>query len=160
MVRFCGKAKIDNNRESIKKHWSSQCVYFSVSCSHYLPTFLSVAAYFGDLKDGVHKGDENDPRVSLIEVVPEEIRYWLPTKGSIGRAIETGLGAMTGKAAAPGELRTIAEAEVRTSKFKCLHAYSEHADQVDTKFVNEVIHGHDAILVPLTSFVYGYCMTT
>jgi hypothetical protein len=80
-----------------------------------LTTRVSVAAYFGDLKDGVHKGDENDPRVSLIEVVPEEIRYWMPTKGTIGRAIETGVGAMTGKVAAPGELRTITEAEVRAS---------------------------------------------
>lgn len=80
-----------------------------------LPTPLSVAAYFGDLKDGVHKGDENDPRVSLIEVVPEEIRYWMPTKGTIGRAIETGVGAMTGRVAAPGELRTITEAEVSVS---------------------------------------------
>jgi len=79
----------------------------------------SVAAYFGDLKDGVHKGDENDPRVSIIEVVPEEIRYWMPTKGTIGRAIETGISAMTGKVAAPGELRTITKAEVRIAFQTC-----------------------------------------
>jgi hypothetical protein len=29
------------------------------------------------LKDGVHTGDENDPRVSVIEVIPKEIQYWL-----------------------------------------------------------------------------------
>jgi hypothetical protein len=31
-------------------------------------------AWFGDLGDGVHKGDENDPRISLIEVTPDEVR--------------------------------------------------------------------------------------
>lgn len=96
---FSGKAKIIESRESIKEHWSPY-----------------VAAYFGDLKDGVHKGDENDPRVSLIEVVPEEIRYWMPTKGTIGRALETGVGAMTGRVAAPGELRTITEAEIKMTR--------------------------------------------
>ena len=75
-------------------------------------TSFSVRAYFGDLKDGIHKGDENDPRVSIIEVVPEEIRYWMPTKGTVGRTVETGLAAATGKVAVPGELRTINNAEV------------------------------------------------
>jgi len=96
---YCGKAKIDNSRDSIKKHWSPY-----------------VSAYFGDLKDGVHKGDENDPRISIIQVVPEEIRYWLPTKGTIGRAIETGVSKMTGKVAAPGELRTITKAEIQLTQ--------------------------------------------
>lgn len=73
---------------------------------------ISVSAYFGDLKDGTHKGDETDPRISVIEVVPEEIRYWMPTKGAIGRAIDAGVGAMTGRTSAPGELRTITKAEV------------------------------------------------
>ncbi|KAF5380419.1 hypothetical protein D9615_004648 [Tricholomella constricta] len=92
---FSGKAKVSRDKELIKKHWSSY-----------------VSAYFGDLKDGTHKGDETDPRISVIEVIPDEIRYWMPTKGAIGRAIEAGLGAMTGKASAPGEIRTITKAEV------------------------------------------------
>lgn len=104
-----------------------------------LPIPLSVAAYFGDLKDGVHKGDENDPRVSLIEVVPEEIRYWMPTKGTIGRALETGVGAMTGRVAAPGELRTITEAEVSVSfKFKRIARLNLVVDQNDARFAYEV----------------------
>lgn len=73
---------------------------------------LSTAGYFGDLKDNVHKGDENDPRVSVIEVVPEEIRYWVSKHNSMVRTLDTAMGAITGHASAPGELRTITQAEV------------------------------------------------
>lgn len=83
---------------------------------------FSVSAYFGDLKDGTHKGDENDPRISVIEVIPEEIRYWMPTKGAVGRAIDAGVGAMTGRTSAPGELRTISKGEVKLfNSIGCLH---------------------------------------
>lgn len=75
------------------------------------------AAWFGDLGDGIHKGDENDPRVAVIEVVPDEIRYWYTTKGKFGSALDVGIGAVTGKVACPGELRTISQDEV--SNFLC-----------------------------------------
>lgn len=90
-----GKARISSDREEIKQYWSS-----------------AISAWFGDLKDGVHKGDENDPRVSLIEVIPDEIRYWYATKGKLGQAIEVGIGAVTGKVASPGELREITRDEI------------------------------------------------
>lgn len=64
------------------------------------------------MKDGVHKGDANDPRVSIIQVIPDEIRYWYSTKGTVGRAVEIGVNAMSGKTATPGELRTITRDEV------------------------------------------------
>lgn len=51
-------------------------------------------------------------RVSLIEVIPDEIRYWIATKGSITGAIETATSTMTGRVANLGELRTISTAEV------------------------------------------------
>lgn len=73
----------------------------------------SVSAYFGDLKDGVHTGGEDDPRVSIIEVVPQTIRYWVATQGTITRGINEAVSAVTGSAAAPGELRTITKEEVR-----------------------------------------------
>ena len=60
-------------------------------------THHSTSAWFDDLGDGVHKGDSNDPRISLIQVVPNEIRYWKINKGKIG---------------SPGELRTITQDEV------------------------------------------------
>lgn len=72
----------------------------------------STGAWFGDLKDGIHKGDAMDPRVSVIEVIPDEIRYWYPTEGKIMRAIEIGVDALTGRVASPGELRTLTLKEV------------------------------------------------
>ena len=45
-------------------------------------------------------------------MVPDEIRYWYATKGKIGRALEVGVDALTGKTAVPGELRTITKNEV------------------------------------------------
>ncbi|KAK7035494.1 hypothetical protein VNI00_011787 [Paramarasmius palmivorus] len=92
---YAGIARIKQDRELIKKHWST-----------------SLSAWFGDLKDGIHKGDENDPRVSLIEVEPYEIRYFIATKGAIGRAIETGISAVTKGVSTPGELRTLTKEEV------------------------------------------------
>ena len=74
------------------------------------------SAWFGDLKDGIHRGDETDPRVSVIEVVPDEIRYWYATKGRVGQAVDIGMHALVGKVSSTGELRTITKQEV------CLHA--------------------------------------
>ncbi|KIM45383.1 hypothetical protein M413DRAFT_442053 [Hebeloma cylindrosporum] len=71
---FSGHAKIINDREEIKKHWSST--------------------------------------VSLIQVVPNEIRYWKTNKGKIGRALEVGIDALTGRTASPGELRTITQEDI------------------------------------------------
>ncbi|KAF9464943.1 hypothetical protein BDZ94DRAFT_1281606 [Collybia nuda] len=96
---FSGNAKITQDKQIIKKHWSSY-----------------ISAYFGDLKDGTHKGDVNDPRISVIEVIPEEIRYWMPTKGPAGTAIDAGIGAMTGRISVPGELRTISKEEIQLTQ--------------------------------------------
>lgn len=35
----------------------------------------NLKSWFGDLKDGKHMGDWDDPRVAVIQVVPSEIRY-------------------------------------------------------------------------------------
>jgi general stress protein 26 len=113
-VSVCGKAKcvldhaicrrfadpymprITTDRELIKKVWSP-----------------FVSAWFGDLGDGVHKGDENDPRVSAIQVVPDEIRYWYAQRSTIGQVAEIATSAITGGTAVPGELRTITKAEIQ-----------------------------------------------
>lgn len=83
----------------------------------------SSSAWFGDLKDGVHKGDAEDERIALIQVVPEEIRYWHATKGKLGTAVEAGLDAMTGGVTVPGELRTITSDEVRLTFRKHYHCH-------------------------------------
>jgi hypothetical protein len=72
----------------------------------------SIGPYFGDLGDGIHKGDENDPRVAVIEVVPEEIRYWLAAGCPISRGVQEVASAVQGKVPVSGELRTITKEEV------------------------------------------------
>ena len=73
----------------------------------------SIGSYFGDLGDGIHKGDENDPRVAIIEVVPDEIRYWLAS--SLPVAAQEVASKIQGKVNVPGELRTITKAEVSST---------------------------------------------
>lgn len=48
----------------------------------------------------------------MIEVIPVEIRYWYSTRGTVGKAVDIAVSAVSGKTAAPGELRTITSAEV------------------------------------------------
>ncbi|KAK7685149.1 hypothetical protein QCA50_011512 [Cerrena zonata] len=93
---YCGIARISQDKDKISKYWSS-----------------TISAWFGDLGDGIHKGDQNDPRVAIIEVVPDSIRYWVATSNKVGRAVDIAVGAVTGKTAAPGELRTIAKDEIQ-----------------------------------------------
>ncbi|QRW08523.1 pyridoxamine 5'-phosphate oxidase family protein [Ceratobasidium sp. AG-Ba] len=89
-----GTATLSQDREKIKKLWSPL-----------------TKAWFGDLGDGVHKGDENDPRVELIDVAPTEIRYWYSKQTKVSAAVEVVASAVTGKVATPGELRTITKQE-------------------------------------------------
>ncbi|KAJ7188322.1 hypothetical protein C8R46DRAFT_877954, partial [Mycena filopes] len=93
---YSGTAKISQNKEMIEKYWSP-----------------AVSAYFGDLKDGVHHGDKTDPRVSVIEVSPVDIRYFVATKGSLARGVDVAVSKVTGKVTTPGEMRTITQEEVR-----------------------------------------------
>lgn len=72
---------------------------------------FSISAYFGDLDDA-HKGDENDPRVAVIEVVPNEIHYWLAKSGGIARGVQEVVKTVRGEVSIPGELRTITTEEV------------------------------------------------
>ncbi|TFY68620.1 hypothetical protein EVG20_g3492 [Dentipellis fragilis] len=95
---YSGTARIVTDKSIVKQHWTPM-----------------MSAYFGDLGDGVHKGDENDPRVITIEVVPEDIVYWLTTSGAISRTVHIALSALTGHGTAPGELREIKKEEVRAA---------------------------------------------
>lgn len=85
---------------------------WNAGCSPNVLMLRRTSAWFGDLKDGIHKGDANDPRASVIEVIPDEIRYWHPNKGKVGQAIDIGVHALTGKVSSPGELCTISKEEV------------------------------------------------
>jgi general stress protein 26 len=57
----------------------------------------SIKSWFGDLKDGVRTGEPGDPRIAVIQVVPDDIRYWVKTRTSLGQAAEVWKGAITGE---------------------------------------------------------------
>lgn len=50
--------------------------------------------------------------MAAIEVVPDEVRYWLATSSSISRGVQEIASAAQGKVTVPGELRTITKEEV------------------------------------------------
>lgn len=64
----------------------------------------------------MHKGDETDPRVAVIEVIPDEIKYWISEQSAISRTIQVATSAVMGKATAPGKLRTIHKEEVGVTR--------------------------------------------
>ncbi|KAF7368470.1 hypothetical protein MVEN_00170200 [Mycena venus] len=103
---YSGIAKASQDKEIIRKHFS----------------LASMSPYFGDLKDGVHKGDAEDPRVSIIEVVPSEIRYWVTYSNShLGlpnvspRALILGITSIQTEASG-GELVTISSEDIRLAQ--------------------------------------------
>ncbi|KAF8303333.1 hypothetical protein DL93DRAFT_2090278 [Clavulina sp. PMI_390] len=94
-ISVSGTAKLISDRSVVKQYWSS-----------------SVKAWFGDLGDGVRTGDESDPRVSVIEVIPDQITFWEVTRGKVGRAVDIAASAVTGNVASPGALHTITKDEI------------------------------------------------
>jgi len=92
---FAGIAKTTQDKDLINKFWHA-----------------SLSSYFGDLGDGKHHGKQDDPRVSIIEVCPIEIRYWVAKAHALGRAAEVAYGALTGSGKAPGEFMTITSDEI------------------------------------------------
>jgi len=107
-----GVAKVSQDKDLIKKFWSPMFVCdLCMLCDALADCLDRIASFFGDLKDGTHDGSLDDPRVSLIEVVPSEIRYWVSSSSAIGRTAQVAYGALTGEARAPGESRTISDAE-------------------------------------------------
>ncbi|KAI8141155.1 hypothetical protein BJV82DRAFT_580499 [Fennellomyces sp. T-0311] len=57
-ISISGTAKIVNDRQKIKDLYAPD-----------------VKPWFGDLKDGVHDGGPDDPRISLISVVADTVHY-------------------------------------------------------------------------------------
>ncbi|QRV79666.1 pyridoxamine 5'-phosphate oxidase family protein [Ceratobasidium sp. AG-Ba] len=98
---IAGTAKLSQDRQKIKDLWNPL-----------------TRAWFGDLGDGVHKGDSDDPRVIAIEVVPTYIRYWYTTRSKVGTMVDVAVSAATGSVAAPGETREINENEASTNSFR------------------------------------------
>lgn len=93
-ISISGTATINADRAKVKKHFSS-----------------SLKAWFDDKKDGKHTGDENDPRVALIDVKPDEIRYF-KADGKISFLLETAKAAVSGEPASGGKLVIIDADEI------------------------------------------------
>ena len=68
--------------------------------------------------------------MAIIEVVPEEVRYWLSTGGCISRGVQEVASAVQGKVTVPGELRTLTKEEVSTSVDNLSHAFTDHGPQI------------------------------
>lgn len=72
----------------------------------------SIKAWFADLGDGVRDGSENDPRIAILVVKPEEIRFYNQKKTLVGQAIDVAASAIGGGLATPGEILTITQEDV------------------------------------------------
>ena len=67
----------------------------------------SIKAWFGDLGDGVHTGEPEDPRMALIEVKIGYVVYWVSTVDEEGFKEEVGKAAEKGEVAQNGLLREL-----------------------------------------------------
>ncbi|KIJ67792.1 hypothetical protein HYDPIDRAFT_165612 [Hydnomerulius pinastri MD-312] len=105
---YSGRARVTQDRDLIHKHWSG---FLAIDI-----WVNSITGYIGDLKDGVHKGDEKDPRVAAIEIIPDEIKYWITKQTYVSRTVQVAASAAMGKATSPGELRTITKDEIQLAQ--------------------------------------------
>lgn len=114
-VSYSGRARVSRDKDLIHKYWST--LFVSPFHRRWVlgAHFDSLTDYIGDLEDGIHKGDADDPRISAIEVVPDEVRYWFTTKGVVVRTLQAAAGEAVGKVTLRGELRTISREEVSVS---------------------------------------------
>ena len=75
-----------------------------------------MAAWFGDLGDGVHNGSADDPRMALIEVKAKYISYWKSTVGTLGFLKEVGQAVITGQVADNGVQRQFGEEDIEAMR--------------------------------------------
>ncbi|CAH7682550.1 hypothetical protein BY996DRAFT_4584633 [Phakopsora pachyrhizi] len=100
-VSVSGKANIIQDSEEIKKLWNP-----------------SISAWFGNMGDGKHTGNYDDPRVSAIQVKPVEIRYW-NAKNKVSQTFDIAKAKVTGDVAAPGVLRVLDSHELKQLRDFC-----------------------------------------
>ncbi|CAD6930048.1 unnamed protein product [Tilletia caries] len=91
-------ATINSDVETKKKHWSS-----------------GIQAWFDRGSEPEHTGKHDDPRAILIEIHPEEIRAF-KAHGKLKFLAETAKAAVSGDAAAGGQLITITEDELNLAR--------------------------------------------
>lgn len=76
----------------------------------------SIKAWFGDLGDGVHTGEPEDPRMTLIEVKSKYITYWKHTVSTLGFVKEVGVATLTGSVADTGVQRQLNEQDIEKAR--------------------------------------------
>lgn len=90
-VSISGHATIDQNSPKIKE------LYNPV-----------VSAWFGDLGDGVHSGNSDDPRMTMVKVKTNRVSYYMSTKGKLARMADMASAVALGNVAQTGVLRELA----------------------------------------------------
>lgn len=75
-----------------------------------------IAAWFGDLGDGVHNGTADDPRMALIEVKAKYISYWKSTVTSLGFAKEVAQASLMGSVANTGDQRQLVQEDIEAMR--------------------------------------------
>ncbi|EAU39250.1 conserved hypothetical protein [Aspergillus terreus NIH2624] len=76
---------------------------------YYTPT---LAAWLGDLGDGVHDGGPTDPRIGVIRLEAKLATYSLARRGMFGRAVETIKSAAKGDVAVVNSIRELSTEEL------------------------------------------------
>jgi len=76
----------------------------------------TIKAWFGDLGDGVHTGEPEDPRMTLIEVKSKYISYWKHTVSALGFMKEVGVATLTGSVADTGVQRELNEQDIEKAR--------------------------------------------
>lgn len=64
----------------------------------------SLKAWVGDLGDGIHDGNPQDPRLGLIRLKAETVEFHVSNKSSVTKAVNIVKGAVTGDVAHVGTL--------------------------------------------------------
>ncbi|KAK5173203.1 uncharacterized protein LTR77_003325 [Saxophila tyrrhenica] len=101
-ISITGETVVSNNEDPrIKKIWTE-----------------GVKAWFGDLGDGKHNGQPEDPRMKLIEVKANMINYWQHTVGKEGFGQEIKEAIQQGKVANTGSLRRMDGKEIEQARSK------------------------------------------
>ena len=75
-----------------------------------------IAAWFGDMKDGVHDGTYKDPRMAIIEVKANYIVYWKKEVSTLGFFKEVGVAATMGSVAQTGVHREFSKEEIEKER--------------------------------------------
>ncbi|CCG82487.1 Protein bli-3 [Taphrina deformans PYCC 5710] len=89
-VSISGTATVSQNDPRIREYYSPV-----------------VSAWFGDMGDGVHSGNADDPRMSLLSVKTERVSYYMSTSGKLTRMAEMAKAVAMGQVAQTGVLREL-----------------------------------------------------